>query len=288
MPTIAEAVGRPALEMIDMPLLLTAEAMKAIFPNALPGVIDAFISADGQRRLAGAGITENPVRLATALAHVCHETSGYSIRNLTENTNYTAERMAAVWPKRFASASAVRAKYGTGHGWQNRAFDDIYGNRMGNRPGTSDGSAFIGRGGPQVTGRDGYREVGKRCGLPLEAHPELACRPEHQPAILAAFWSWKGLNPLADEDNVETTVRPWNGGTNGLADRRARYARILRIVSRLPSVPDLPDAPVTHPKPLDPVAVPPAPAPLEPADGASLIEAIVKIISAVIGAFKRK
>jgi putative chitinase len=47
-------------------------------------------------------------------------------------------------------------------GWQQRAFDDIYGKRMGNRPGTRDGSRFIGRGGPQVTGRDGYAEVGKR------------------------------------------------------------------------------------------------------------------------------
>lgn len=281
-----------------MPLLLTGEAMRTIFPSALPGVIDAFISADGQRRLADAGITENPERLATALAHVCHETSGYSIRNLTENINYTAKRAAEVWPlyskapeRTFRSEADVYAKTKSSPGdpaFKIKLFDLVYGNRMGNRPGTSDGSAFIGRGGPQVTGRDGYREVGKRCGLPLEERPELACLPEHQPAILAAFWSWKGLNDLADKGNVETTVRPWNGGTNGLADRRAQYARILRIVSRLPSVPYLPDAPVVHPRPLDPVIVPPAPAPLEPASGAALFEALVKIISAVIGAFKRK
>lgn len=225
-----------------MPLGLTSQAVRLILPDAPQSVVDAFASPEGQRRLQSAGIANNPQRLAVAMAHCHHETGGFTIRNLTENINYTAERMAAVWPKRFNSAAAVRTKYGTAPGWQKRAFDDIYGGRMGNRPGTSDGSAFIGRGAPQVTGRDGYREVGARAGLPLEAQPELACLPQHQPAILAAFWMWKGLGPLADAGGIDATVRPWNGGTNGLADRREQYARILPIVQRLAVVSDLPSA----------------------------------------------
>lgn len=231
-----------------MPILLSLDALRKIYPKASPEVHYAFASDAAQSVLAAAGISESPQRLATALAHCSHETAGFSIRNLTENINYTHQRMAAVWPNRFPSADAVRDRYGSGPGWQKKAFDDIYGNRMGNRPGTSDGSNYIGRGGPQITGRDGYREVGKRANLPLEDQPALACLPENQPKILAGFWTWKGLNKLADSaDPIGATVRPWNGGTNGLAERRSEYARILPIVQRLTSVPDLPDPPSMPP-----------------------------------------
>jgi len=239
-----------------MTLLLTSAAVRQIFPKAPQAVIDAFCSSEGQRRLQSAGITDNAVRLAVAMAHCHHETGGFTIPNLTENINYSADRMVVVWPNRFKSAAAVRAKFGTAPGWQKKAFDDIYGNRMGNRPGTSDGSSFIGRAGPQVTGRDGYREVGKRAGLPLEAQPELACLPENQPAVLAAFWTWKGMGPLADAGQIDATVRPWNGGTNGLADRKTQYARILPIVRKLAEVPELADAALPKPRPAVPSASP--------------------------------
>lgn len=254
-----------------MPIKLTATALKQIYPRAPQAVIDAFVSVEGQNRLHSAGITDNAQRLAVALAHCHHETSGFSIPKLTENINYTAERMAAVWPNRFATPATVRYKYGTAKGWQKKAIDDIYGNRMGNRPGTSDGSDFIGRGGPQITGRNGYSEVGKRAGLPLETEPELACLPENQPAILAAFWSWKNLNIQADNGGVDATVRPWNGGINGLADRRAQFARILPIVKKLAVVPDLPEAPKPKPTPV--------------AEQPSFIAAI---IAAILSIFKRK
>jgi len=254
-----------------MTLLLTQAAVRQIFPEAPQAVVDAFASPEGQRRLQSAGVTDNAQRLAVAMAHCHHETGGFTIRNLTENINYSADRMAVVWPKRFPSAAAVRGKYGTTPGWQKKAFDDIYGDRMGNRPGTSDGSAFIGRGAPQVTGRDGYREVGKRAGLPLEAQPELACLPVNQPAILAAFWMWKGMGPLADGGGIDATVRAWNGGTNGLADRKAQFARILPIVRKLSDVPDLPGIP--------------RPSPQAPAQAApSLLEVIIK---AIIALFRR-
>lgn len=260
-----------------MPIILSLDAIKKIYPKASPEVHYAFASDASQQVLMAAGISETPQRMATALAHCGHETAGFSIRNLTENINYTAERMAAVWPNRFPSAASVRAKYGTGHGWQKKAFDDIYGNRMGNRPGTSDGSLFIGRGGPQITGRDGYREVGKRANLPLEEQPYLACISQNQPKVLAAFWSWKGLNKLADgADPIGATVKPWNGGTNGLAERRSEYARILPIVKKLASVPDLPDVP--------PPPDIPAPEPTQPSAG-GFFNALLALLA---GLFKRK
>jgi putative chitinase len=239
-----------------MPLVLTREGMRAVLPRAPLSVIDAFV--DHQDVLAKAGVLETRPRFAFAIANVEHECSGFTIPNLTENIHYTAARMAAVWPHRFSSANAVRERYGTAPGWQRKAFDDIYGNRMGNRPGTHDGSTYIGRGGPQITGADGYEAVGARCGLPLKAEPELATKPEHQPAILAGFVSWKGLNRFADTGNFVGGVKVWNGGTNGLTDRRTMLAGNDTAIARLefanaimPALKKLPGGPSTGKPPKD-------------------------------------
>ena len=217
-----------------MALRLDKKDWRAIFPKAPAEIIDAFVANSAV--LDKAGITETRTRLAFALANVEHECAGYTIKKLTENINYTSKRMAAVFPSRFKSAAAVEKKFGTAKGWQKKAFDDIYGNRMGNRKGTNDGSTYIGRGGPQITGRDGYKEVGSRCGLDLVNNPELASAPENQPAILAAFWTWKKLNKLADAGDFKGCVKAWNGGTNGLADRKVQMAGNDAIVKRLTAV----------------------------------------------------
>ena len=217
-----------------MPLQLTKTDWELIFPKSPTDIIQAF--TENPAPLDQVGITATRTRLAFALANVEHECNGYTIRDLTENIRYTAKRMAQVWPNRFSSAADVVAKYGKKRGWQLKAFDDIYGNRMGNRPGTNDGSRYIGRGGPQITGRDGYRQVGKRCGLDLVKNPELATLAENQSAILAAFWDWKRLNRYADKGKFTKCVRAWNGGTNGLADRKLRLKGNDPIINRLKSV----------------------------------------------------
>lgn len=217
-----------------MPIVLTTRALREIFPRAPQPILDAFLAKQGV--LTKSGINQSVARLGYFFANIEHECGGFTIPNLTENINYTAERMHAVWPNRFASADAVRAKYGTAVGWQKKAFDDIYGNRMGNRPGTSDGSTYIGRAGPQWTGRDGYTECEKRTGLPAVSNPSIICKPEYQPEVCAAFWDWKGLNRYADTGNFEGAVRAWNGGTNGLADRLSLMAGNDPIIKRLETV----------------------------------------------------
>lgn len=215
-----------------MAIILDAGAIRQIFPKAPTAILQAFVS--DQADLARVGLLDTPTRLAYCLANLYAETSGFALKGLTENINYTATRMAQVWPNRFPSGAAVAARYGTATGWQKRAFDEIYGNRMGNQPGTSDGSRFIGRGGPQITGRDGYEQIGKRINVDLVRNPELATEPELQPTIAAAFWDWKKLNAKADAGDFLGCVKIWNGGTNGLSERRAQLGRILPIVSALP------------------------------------------------------
>lgn len=251
-----------------MPIKLTADALRQIFPRAPKEVIEAFASKQDVLTKAGINATRN--RLAFFFANIEHECGGFTIPNLTENINYTAARMAQVWPNRFKSAAVVQAKYGTGAGWQKKAFNDIYGRRMGNRPGTDDGSTYIGRGGPQWTGRDGYAALERQTGLPAVMSPSLASRLDMQPEICAAFWTWKNLNRFADANDFIGCVRAWNGGTNGLADRKALMAGNDPILKRLETVTTISSAM-------------PEKAPVAPATKAAATGGAVMIASAATG-----
>jgi putative chitinase len=217
-----------------MPIKLTKESLRAIFPRAPQTVIDAFVAK--QDLLTKAGINATRVRMAYFFANIEHECGGFTIPNLTENINYTAVRMAQVWSNRFNGAADVEAKYGASPGWQKKAFNDIYGNRMGNKPGTNDGSTYIGRGGPQWTGRDGYAALERLTGVPAVASPAMVSQIEMQPEVCTAFWRWKDLNRFADAGNFLGCVEAWNGGTNGLADRQHLMAGNDPIIARMETV----------------------------------------------------
>ena len=228
-----------------MTIKLTADAMRQLFPRAPQAVIAAFVAKQGL--LTKAGINATRTRLAYFFANIEHECGGFTIPNLTENINYTAGRMAQVWPNRFSGPAAVEARYGTAPGWQRKAFHAIYGPRMGHRPGTSDGSLYIGRGGPQWTGRDGYAALERLTGLPALVDPTVATRHDVQPEVCVAFWTWKNLNRFADSGDFLGCVRAWNGGTNGLADRQHLMAGNDPVIKRLETVTEIATA-IPEPK----------------------------------------
>lgn len=258
---------------------LSLATMRAVFPNAPDTIISAFVEKQGV--LSVVGLNQTRQRLAYCFANLHAETSGFTIKNLTEDIRYSAARMAEVWDNRFANAAAVQAKYGTAPGWQLKAFDDIYGNRMGNRPGTSDGSRFIGRGGPQITGRDGYAEIGKRIGVDLVSAPDLASNHALQPDIAAAFWDWKGMNKYADAGNFIGCVKAWNGGTNGLTERQSQLARIQKVLQGAEwGAVAAPTRPPVTPGPEPGIAPPisgPDPAIKPPSGWAAIFSAIAKL-----------
>lgn len=210
----------------DMTILLTADLFSKLFPKAPSSINAAFIA----KQSLVAEILTTPERFALACANIYAETSGYALVGLTENIHYTAQQMAHEWPNRFMNAAAVQAKYGTAPNWQTKAFDEIYGDRMGNRPGTSDGSAYIGRGGPQLTGHDEYATIGKLIGVDLLSFPQRACEPDLQPDILGAYWKSKNFSRYADAGNIVEARKIWNGGTNGLAVVQAQYPKLLKII----------------------------------------------------------
>lgn len=236
-----------------MTIQLTADGLRKIFPKAPQDILDAFVAK--QDVLDRVGVTHTRTRLSYFFANIEHECGGFTIRNLTENTNYSADRAVQVWPSRFKSAADCYAKVGSFAGdpdFHVKLLDNVYGNRMGNRPGTHDGSTFIGRGGPQWTGRDGYAELQRRTALQVVASPEIASAHTAQPEVCAAFWDWKKLNAKADAGDFKGAVRLWNGGQIGLADREAAMAgndpyiaRLQNVDRILPAAKELPGAPPT-------------------------------------------
>lgn len=91
-----------------------------------------------------------------------------------------------------------------------------------------DGTRFKGRGPIQITGRANYRTFGRAIGIDIENHPEIAAVPSIGLHLALEYWKSRGLNALADADDVVAITRKINGGTNGLDDRKAHLAAIKR------------------------------------------------------------
>lgn len=89
-----------------------------------------------------------------------------------------------------------------------------------------DGKRFKGRGPIQLTGRANYRKCGQQLGIDLENNPEIVAIPSMGLMVACKFWSDNGLNALADQDDLLTITRRINGGTNGLADRKAHLVKL--------------------------------------------------------------
>jgi predicted chitinase len=259
-------------------IALTTDALRQVYPKAPPAVIAAFVAKQDVLDRAGVNHTRN--RLSFALANVEHECAGFT--HLRENINYTAERACQVWPNRFKSTGEVYSKTGSYPGdpeFRNKLIDSVYGGRMGNRPGTHDGSLYIGRGGPQITGRDGYQNAGIRGGVDFASDPAKAERAEYQPELLAGFIDWKGLNTKADLGDFKGYVKGWNGGQIGLADREHLMAGNDPFLNRLSAVEAI--KPVANDLPGEPPTKEP---PKEAIDAATKKERAARAGGAVSGA----
>lgn len=166
-----------------------------------------------------------PLRAAMFLAQVAHESG--ELTDVEENLNYSAERLRAVWPKRFtpelAEAYARQPQ---------RIANRVYADRMGNGPQASgDGWCYRGRGPIQITGKDAYMQAGAGLKLPLAAYPERVANEAEVGALVAAwlFADWKGCIRHADRSDLSACTLAINGGLNGL-DERARYYRAARRI----------------------------------------------------------
>lgn len=171
---------------------ITAEQIRRIAPRAK----DAEVLAVNINQWAPTfGIT-TPMRMVHFLAQCAHETAGFTL--MTE----------------VASGKAYE-------------FNKILGNIY-----KGDGPRFKGRGLMQLTGRANYTAYAKSrfCVGDLLGHPEwLAKQPG---ATKSAMWYWwsRGLNELADKDDLLQITRKINGGYNGLENRKFYLTKIKSIL----------------------------------------------------------
>ena len=174
--------------------------------------------------LAPWGIDKSLRHVAGFLAHTSHE-SGHFAR-VEENLNYSAQRLMAVWPRRFPTLQ--RAQH-FAHNPEELA-NEVYGGRMGNGPAASgDGWRNRGRGLIQLTGADNYRAYFAAVGLPDDADRDMILLPHYAADSAGWFWSRAGCNDLMDADDFDGTTQRINGGQVGAKERRALYDQALRV-----------------------------------------------------------
>ncbi|WP_335309389.1 glycoside hydrolase family 19 protein [Sphingomonas phyllosphaerae] len=176
--------------------ILGPGTMTALFLQlGATGAIASELGLSAAVHLPAAGLFETERRLAHFLAQLGHESDGF--RAMEE----------------YASGAAYEGRTALGN----------------TEPG--DGKRYKGRGPIQITGRANYRRYGRKIGIDLERRPELASAPSIGLIASIAYWTDKGLNALADRDDVEAITRKINGGTNGLDDRKARLAAAKALLA---------------------------------------------------------
>ena len=161
------------------------------------------------------------LRRAHFIAQMAHESGGF--RRFVENLNYSAVRIAEVWPRLAPRAHELANN-------QVALGNAAYGDRMGNGPETTgEGFRFRGRGLTMLTGKDNYRAAGQALGVDLVGHPERAAEPADAARIALWYWGSRKCNAAADLDDVAKVTRLINGGLIGLEDRQRLTAAAKRI-----------------------------------------------------------
>jgi len=244
-----------------------ADALARLWPRGDQKIagLRAGIVASAPEVFARHGIA-TPQVAAHVMAQISHECgAGHDV---VENLNYTAGRMMQVWPSRFPTMASAQPFAGNPKALANK----VYNGRMGNAAGSDDGWNFRGRGAVQTTGREGYQRLAKATGLDVVKHPELVNDPRYFLACGVADFINCGCLRFAKADDVLNVTRRLNGGTIGLAERKAWLAKWKAALGNAAL-------------PLPTVASPP----LAPADAnvAAPRSNLATILAALVAAFRR-
>jgi putative chitinase len=164
-----------------------------------------------------------PKRQACFIGQCMHESGGF--KQLTENLNYSAKGLVATWPSRFPNEEYA-AEFARK---PERIASKVYVGRMGNET-PEDAAKYIGRGLIQLTGKENYANCGLGIGVDLLGHPDWLATPKY--AALSAGWFWRkrGLNELADNDDITAMTKRINGGNIGIDDRKAKINMVLNVL----------------------------------------------------------
>ncbi|MEM7240996.1 MAG: peptidoglycan-binding protein [Pseudomonadota bacterium] len=170
---------------------------------------------------------ENDLRAAHFIGQLAHESN---FKPVSENLNYSASALRRVFGKYYPTNAAAQQAARKPMEIANK----VYGGRMGNRKGTSDGWNFRGRGFIQITGRNNYTAAKKAIGVDIIKEPDLALNPDIATKIALWYFDMRNIWPHCDANNVDRVTKLINGGFNGLADRRKKTKIALQVLNGQP------------------------------------------------------
>lgn len=164
-----------------------------------------------------------PQRQACFIGQCAHESGNFKI--LQENLNYSAEGLMKTWPSRFPTKE-IADQYARQPA---KIAGKVYNGRLGNTS-EEEAAKYLGRGLIQLTGKENYEHCGSNLGVDLLGNPDWLSDPKYAALSAGWFWNKKGLNSLADAQDIETMTKRINGGLIGLDDRKAKIAKALQVL----------------------------------------------------------
>ena len=190
---------------------MNIQKLPSIIQKELPKIIDKYE-------------INTPLRLSHFLSQCAAESGEFNI--VRENLNYSVIGLLNTFNKYFKT-SIDAAEYAR---QPERIANRVYANRMGNgNEQSGDGWKFRGRGYIQLTGHDNYISFDKEVVDNLIINPDFVAT-KYPLESAGWFWSQKGLNKIADTDNIESVTKLINGGLNGLDNRRKYLTKYKSLI----------------------------------------------------------
>jgi putative chitinase len=168
------------------------------------------------------------IRLAHFMAQIAHESNNFIA--VRENLRYSSQGLMRTF-SRFFPTKQIADQYAM---QPEKIANLVYANRMGNgNELTGDGFRFRGRGYIQLTGKNNYRNFSDYIEEDCIANPDLVATKYPLDSALW-FFDKNKLWQLCDNKTPEAVTlltRRINGGTNGLADRQAKFKTFINLLS---------------------------------------------------------
>jgi putative chitinase len=175
------------------------------------------------------GITSN-LRLAHFLAQCALESVNFTA--IRENMNYSAQRLAQVFPKYFKGVDTNAYSHNP-----EKIGNRVYANRMGNGDEASgDGFNFRGRGYIQLTGKNNYTAFSQFVGEDCVANPDLVAT-KYPLASAAFFFKENNIWAKCDQGSDGATVDRVGAAVNGrnpplgADERRANFTKFWKALN---------------------------------------------------------
>ena len=184
-------------------------------------------------------IDQSAARIEGMIAETGHETGGF--RKWEEDLSYSAQRLAEVWPNRFALNPRAKVKVPNDlakrcHRRPQDIARETYGARMGNlarendNDANEDGWQYRGRGPTMLTGKANYIIAAGLTGMNLLSLPELAADPFGGLLIACAFYKKNGIFRLMDAGDNEGERRAVNGGLIGYKEVQEIRGEVRKLI----------------------------------------------------------